>query len=296
MGRCARGRPALRSMRQPGPGRLARALCLAPWNLTARWLSLQIRNQAVMLTTSAKRQTELAGQLRAAAATGCRKLELSGDRSPSWRRACWDRWIYRQSHRRGTAPEISRRCSAAARSGRTKRPDAKRNKLSFQCSSDCVTAIRGAPFSPHKQRPTMRIQPKLYPVSRLLFGMFVLSTASLYSYTANARTDQPPIPRGVAMKSWQENGRDGQYLLQVLQGSALKAGEPVTGTVKSDTDCDADAAGLSHCHNIIELANGTRITVINTHNMHRNRCLGAGDLVSLTGISGPWTMGSLFRK
>jgi len=142
----------------------------------------------------------------------------------------------------------------------------------------------------------MRIQPKLYPVSRLLFGMFVLSTASLYSYTANARTDQPPIPRGVAMKSWQENGRDGQYLLQVLQGSALKAGEPVTGTVKSDTDCDADAAGLSHCHNIIELANGTRITVINTHNMHRNRCLGAGDLVSLTGISGPWTMGSLFRK
>ena len=142
----------------------------------------------------------------------------------------------------------------------------------------------------------MRIRPKRYPVSRLLFGMFVLSTASLYSYTANARTDQPPIPRGVAMKSWQENGRDGRYLLQVLQGSAPKAGEPVTGTVKSDTDCDADAAGVSHCHNIIELANGTRITVINTHNMHRNRCLGAGDLVSLTGISGPWTMGSLFRK
>ena len=142
----------------------------------------------------------------------------------------------------------------------------------------------------------MRIQPKLYPVSRLLFGMFVLSTASLYSYNVNARTDQPPIPRGVAMKSWQENGRDGRYLLQVLQGSALKTGEPVTGNVKSDTDCDADAAGLSHCHNIIELANGTRITVINTHNMHRNRCLGDGDLISLTGISGSWIMGSLFRK
>ena len=70
MSRCARGRPALRSMRQPGPGRLASALCLAPWNLTARWLSLQIRNQAVMLTTSAKRQTELAGQLRAAQDAG----------------------------------------------------------------------------------------------------------------------------------------------------------------------------------------------------------------------------------
>jgi len=142
----------------------------------------------------------------------------------------------------------------------------------------------------------MRIQPKFYPVCRLLFGVFVLSAASLYSYNVNAGTDQPPIPRGVAMKSWQENGRDGRYLLQVLQGTALKAGERVTGTVKSDTDCDIDAEGLSHCHNIIELANGTRITVIDTHNMHRNRCLGDGDLLSLTGISGSWIMGTLFRK
>ena len=142
----------------------------------------------------------------------------------------------------------------------------------------------------------MKIRLKRDPVSRLLLGAFMLSAASVYTYQVQAATDQPPIPRGVAMKSWQENGRDGRYLLQVLQGSALKAGEPVTGTVKSDTDCDADAAGLSHCHNIIELANGTRITVINTHNMHRNRCLGDGDLISLTGISGSWIMGSLFRK
>ena len=142
----------------------------------------------------------------------------------------------------------------------------------------------------------MRIEPKSYPVSRLLLCLFALSAASLFSFKVNAGTDQPPIPRGVAMKSWQENGRDGRYLLQVLQGSALKAAEPVTGTVKNDTDCDADAAGLSHCHNTIELANGTRITVINTHNMHRNRCLGDGDLISLTGINGSWIMGSLFRK
>jgi len=142
----------------------------------------------------------------------------------------------------------------------------------------------------------MRIQPRLYPVSRLLLGVFVLIATSVYSYNVHAGPDQPPIPRGVAMKSWQENGRDGRYLLQVLQGSALKAAVPVTGTVKNDTDCDADAEGLSHCHNTIELANGTRITVINTHNMHRNRCLGDGDLISLTGISGSWIMGSLFRK
>ena len=142
----------------------------------------------------------------------------------------------------------------------------------------------------------MRIQPRLYPVSRLLLGVFVLSAASLYSYKVHAETDQPPIPRGVAMKSWQDNGRDGRYLLQVLQGSALKAGKRVTGTVKSDTDCDIDAEGLSHCHNVIELANGTRITVIDTHNMHRYRCLGDGDRLSLTGISGTWIIGTLSEK
>jgi len=142
----------------------------------------------------------------------------------------------------------------------------------------------------------MRIQPRLYPVSRLLLGIVVLSAASVYSYEAQAGTDQPPIPRGVAMKSWQENGRDGRYLLQVLHGRALKAGKRVTGTVKSDTDCDIDAEGLSHCHNIIELANGTRITVIDTHNMHRYRCLGEGDRLSLTGIGKSWIMGTLSEK
>jgi hypothetical protein len=142
----------------------------------------------------------------------------------------------------------------------------------------------------------MRIQPKLYPISRLLLGVFVLSAASLYSYNVRAATDQPPIPRGVAMKSWQDNGHGGKYLLQLAQGTALKAGKPVTGTVTGDANCDVDAQGLSHCHNTIDLANGGKITVINSHNMHRNRCLGAGDRISLTGMSGPWIMGTLSGK
>jgi hypothetical protein len=43
--------------------------------------TLHIRNQTVMLTISAQRQTKFAGQLRTTAATGCRQLALSGDRS-----------------------------------------------------------------------------------------------------------------------------------------------------------------------------------------------------------------------
>jgi len=142
----------------------------------------------------------------------------------------------------------------------------------------------------------VRIQPKLHSVRRLLLGVFVLSAAALYSYQARAATEQPPIPRGVAMKSWQENGRDGRYLLQLAQGKSLKAGQRVSGTVISDTDCDIDAEGLSHCHNTIKLANGSEITVIDTHNMHRYRCLGAGDKISLKGIGGSWIMGTLSAK
>jgi hypothetical protein len=127
----------------------------------------------------------------------------------------------------------------------------------------------------------------------LLLGVLVLSAASVYSYNAQAGTVQPPIPGGVAMKSWHENGSGGQYLLQLYQGRSLKVAQSITGTVTGDANCDADAEGLSHCHNTIELANGNKITVINTHEMHRNRCLGAGDRISLTGIGGPWIMGAL---
>ena len=142
----------------------------------------------------------------------------------------------------------------------------------------------------------MNIQPRLYPVSRLLLGVFVLGAAAAYSYQAQAATVQPPIPRGVAMKSWQENGRDGRYLLQVVEGRAPKAGKRITGTVTSDTNCDADAEGLSHCQNIIELTNGSRITVIDTHNMHVNRCMSPGERISLTGIDKSWIMATASAK
>ena len=142
----------------------------------------------------------------------------------------------------------------------------------------------------------MKIQPGLYSAGRLLLGMSVLGAAAVYSYHAQAAPGQLPIPRGVAMKSWHDNGRDGRYLLQLAQGSAPKAGKPVSGTVTGDANCDADAEGLSHCHNTIKLANGSQITVINTHEMHRYRCLGAGDQISLTAMGGSWIMGALPAK
>lgn len=141
----------------------------------------------------------------------------------------------------------------------------------------------------------MRIRPKLYRVNRLLLGVFMLSAASVYSYEVHA-AGQPPIPRGVAMKSWQQNGHGGKYLLQVVEGRAPKAGKRLSGTVTSDTNCDADAEGLSHCQNIIELTDGSRITVIDTHNMHVNRCMSPGERISLTGIDKSWVMATTSTK
>jgi hypothetical protein len=142
----------------------------------------------------------------------------------------------------------------------------------------------------------MRSQSKLYRESRLLLGVLVLSAAFVYSYRAQAATGAQPIPDGVPMKSWQDNGRDGRYLLQVIKGELPKVLKSVKGTVTSDTDCDADAQGLSHCHNTIKLANGSEITVIDSHNMHRYRCLGSGDRISLTLVGKSWVMGTLSGK
>jgi len=139
----------------------------------------------------------------------------------------------------------------------------------------------------------MITQSKLYSASKFLLGVFVLSAASVYSYNAQAAGTQPQIPRGVALKSWHENGSGGRYVLQVVQGKALKAGKTITGTVTGDFNCDADAEGLSHCNNTVDLADGSKITVVNSHEMHRNRCLGGGDKIVLKGAGGSWVVGTL---
>ncbi len=101
------------------------------------------------------------------------------------------------------------------------------------------------------------------------------------------------MPSGARLAAWQDNGQGGRYVLQLAQGRSLPVGERVAGIVTSDSNCEADAEGLSHCHNTIDLANGSRIVVINTHQMSRNRCLGPGDRVSLTGIGASWVVGTL---
>ena len=131
----------------------------------------------------------------------------------------------------------------------------------------------------------------------LLYGAMALGALAAASAIAAQPGAGPlPIPPGVALKSWQANGSDGRYVLQVIQGRAPKSGKQIIATVTSDTDCDADAQGLSHCHNNLKLANGTQITVIDSHNMHQFRCLGEGDQLTLKAVGTSWTVATLTKK
>ena len=70
----------------------------------------------------------------------------------------------------------------------------------------------------------------------------------------------------------------------------MPPGGRTTGIVLSDSDCEPDAQGLNHCHNAVQLADGKLILLINTHVMARNRCLGAGDKLSLSAVGRSWMM------
>lgn len=131
---------------------------------------------------------------------------------------------------------------------------------------------------------------------RRLIGALLAGAAALLSYGEYAAAEQPAIPPAAKLASWFDNGHGGRYVLQIAQGRSLGTGERVLGVVKTDTNCDPDAQGLNHCRNAIELSNGGVITVINTHQMMRNRCLGPGDRLSLSGIGARWVMASLSSR
>lgn len=132
--------------------------------------------------------------------------------------------------------------------------------------------------------------------ARFILPLLVVAASLAAPSMAPASTgaqSSPPIPRGVPLASWRDNGQGGRYLLQFVKGRAVAPGARTTGLVLSDSDCAPDAQGLNHCHNLIELADGSRVEVINNHQMMRNRCLASGDRLALRAVNGSWLMGEL---
>lgn len=138
----------------------------------------------------------------------------------------------------------------------------------------------------------------LRPLHRLfvvMAGSAFVAVMIAFSLAQRGRTQtaEPAIPHGVALAQWSNNGHNGQYVLQILDGASPGAEGSVSGVVISDTHCTPDARGLSHCHNVIELGNGSLITVINTHLMKRYHCLKPGESVELSPINNSWIKAEL---
>jgi len=119
----------------------------------------------------------------------------------------------------------------------------------------------------------------------------ILAIGVLY-YGQQPASAEPTIPPGVALTSWFDNGAGGQHLLQIRQGSAPPAGARVTGIVATDTNCDPDPQGLSHCHNRIDLGGGRSFEVVNTHIMTRHPCLSPGQRLSIRRLNAEWVIAS----
>jgi len=80
------------------------------------------------------------------------------------------------------------------------------------------------------------------------------------------------------------NGQESLSLVRFVGGDR----PPATGTatVLTDTNCEPDAFGISHCLNALRLQTGGSLVVRHAHDMHVFPCLAPGDTVKLLTVEG----------
>ena len=80
------------------------------------------------------------------------------------------------------------------------------------------------------------------------------------------------------------NGEASLSLVSFVGGDRPPASS--LATVLTDTNCDPDAYGTSHCLNALRLADGRSLVVRHSHSMHMFPCLAPGDTVKLLTVEG----------
>lgn len=80
------------------------------------------------------------------------------------------------------------------------------------------------------------------------------------------------------------NGQESLSLVSFVGGDRPPANS--LATVLTDTNCDPDAYGTSHCLNALRLADGRSLVVRHSHSMHMFPCLAPGDSVKLLTVKG----------
>lgn len=124
-----------------------------------------------------------------------------------------------------------------------------------------------------------------------LIGAAGLLTIGAVYYLQPA-SGEPSIPPGTNLSSWFDNGSGGRSVVRIYQGDAPPVGIQAVGSVLTDTNCEPDTQGLSHCHNVIDLGNGRRVEVVHTHYMSQHPCLAPGDKLSITRLDADWLITS----
>jgi hypothetical protein len=102
-----------------------------------------------------------------------------------------------------------------------------------------------------------------------LFALILATAAPAMAGGGTVRVDRPQ--KGVGAKV---------TTVHILRG-AVHA-RHMSATVLSDTRCNPDANGVSHCLNRMRLADGSVITVQHDHMMMNMPCLSPGEHVVLT--------------
>lgn len=114
--------------------------------------------------------------------------------------------------------------------------------------------------------------------------MILLLVAAL-----DSQASEPVLPAGSGISSWYENGSQGRYVVEMIEGRLpASAAQGLHGMVMTDANCAPDAQGLNHCHNQIVLDDGIRLTIVNHHQMSRHHCLRPGELIRISPLADRW--------
>jgi hypothetical protein len=93
----------------------------------------------------------------------------------------------------------------------------------------------------------------------------------------------PGEPRTVVVGGMSDSlpgtSNEAGYLMTNLRAGQIPAGA-TTATVLTDSNCEPDADGVSHCLNDLQIGNVV-VTVQHHHQMHSVPCLSPGEIVTL---------------
>ena len=118
----------------------------------------------------------------------------------------------------------------------------------------------------------------------VMISVMGIVVVSLNDHTMVPKEQDQNIP-GVSAMNWQNNGAKDRRIVKIIEGHLVA---PAQGVVLTDTRCNPDAQGLSHCHNVIRLKNHQTTKVIDTHNRMHYGCLRIDESVSVTSLGASW--------